>query len=738
MRDDVPVGTLLSRYRRARRLTQEVLAERAELSERTIRNLERGTDRRPQRATIDALVRALDLDHADRRRFEAAVTAAADRACPVLPDPVAGVPPDPSPHFVGREAQLDEVGCRLRESRRVAIDGLGGIGKTQLALRYIDRNGDQYADGVFWLRADMESNLLGDLASLAWHLQLPEREEPEQARRIAAALRWLREHPRWLLVLDNLEPPVEEAARRLTPSGRVGHVLATSRTPAWPVRVRLEPLALDDATSFLLRRTASSDVRAAGAIAELLGGLPLALEQAGAYVDVNGRDLASYAELLRTRLVELMGEGKPAGYPHALATTWSLSFERVEDESRAAADLLRLCSVVAADDLPATALAAGAHRLPEPLRAAAGDEVEFDRAVAHLRRYSLVERHGDGLSVHRLVQAVVRASLPAERREAWLVAAIDALHAAFPEEPEQRSERWPLCSRLLPHVLAVEGLAEGPTAEQTGFADLLQRAGGYLRLRGEYQMARRLYERALGISERVRGADHPDTATSISDLAGLLREQGEFDAARRLHERGLAIRERTLGPDHPDVAGSLNNLGCLLNDLGDYDAAREVLERAVAIRERTLGADHARTATSLNNLALALMAQGKLDAAGPLFRRALAIREGVQGADHPLTAQSMGNLGHWLRLTGDAVAARPLLERGASTLERVLGGRHPETAWCQYKLAAALQDLGEPDAACSLLESAVAAMEAALGPGHHRTVESARALAELREPGAGL
>src|SRR5262249_51489082 len=150
------------------------------------------------------------------------------------------------------------------------------------------------------------------------------------------------------------------------------------------------------------------------------------------------------------------GEGKPAGYPHTLATTWTLSFERVEEESRAAADLLRLCSVLAADDLPATALATSAHRLPEPLRAALGDEIEFDRTMAHLRRYSLVERHGESLSVHRLVQAIVHASLPAERREAWLVVAIDVLDAAFPEEPEQRSERWPLCSRLLPHVLAVE------------------------------------------------------------------------------------------------------------------------------------------------------------------------------------------------------------------------------------------------------------------------------------------
>src|SRR5262249_28242206 len=164
-----------------------------------------------------------------------------------------------------------------------------------------------------------------------------------------------------------------------------------------------------------------------------LGGLPLALEQAAAYVEASGRDLAGYAELLETRLLDLMDEGRPPGYPRPVASTWRLSFERIETESPAAAALLRLGAFLAPDDVPVTALVAGAAELPGELGCVLADALELDRTVAALRRYSLVERHGDALRIHRLVQSVVRESLPAGERARWLGAALRLLAARYPE-----------------------------------------------------------------------------------------------------------------------------------------------------------------------------------------------------------------------------------------------------------------------------------------------------------------
>jgi hypothetical protein len=348
-------------------------------------------------------------------------------------------------------------------------------------------------------------------------------------------------------------------------------------------------------------------------VAEALGGLPLALEQAAAYLEASGRDLASYAELLRTRLVELMTLGRPDDYPQPVATTWELSFERVEGECAAAACLLRLCAFLAPDDIPIGVLQANAAEVPGSVAPTLADGVAFDRAVVTLRHYSLVERSGDGLRVHRLVQAVVRESLTAGEREAWLAAAIRVLAAGFPDRPEGRPQEWPLCGRLLPHVQAVEQHAAGGAVEPRGLGALLDRAGIYLWARGEFAPGRHFSEQAVALVEREKGPDHPDTALSLSHLGYLLREDAEPSAARSVLERALAIREHVFGPDHPDTAESLNDVAGLLRQLGEGTTARRLHERALAIRERVLGPHHPATANTLNNLGFLLWEQGRPD-----------------------------------------------------------------------------------------------------------------------------
>jgi tetratricopeptide (TPR) repeat protein len=787
----------LRRLRERAALTQEQLAERAGLSPRAISALERGERQHPYPHTIQALATALDLSVEERTLLAAVVTPRGrqlalqePKARAQPPEPQAGIPPEPIARFVGRETELEQLHEQLQQHRRAAVHGLGGIGKTQLALHYLHQRRDEYPDGVFWVRADQETSLVGDLASLAWRLRLPEREEPEQARQIEAVLRWLRQHERWLLVLDNLDQPAVRAMRHwLSPGLSGGHVLTTSRSPLGPSRLGLEPLPLGVAVGFLLDRTGQDDAAAARAVAETVDGLPLALEQAAAYIEVSGRVLASYAGLLRTRMGELMREGKPVGYPLPVATTWALSFQRIEEERPAAADLLRLCAFLGSDDIPISVLQEGGSELPASLPEALGDELECDRALRALRDCSLMERQGDGLWVHRLVQWVVRESLGADQWEQWLAACARLLRATFPGEVEN-PQRWSLCARLLPHTQTMVGLTGGREVEPQALSWLLDRVASYLQTRAQYALARPLFERALAVRERVPGPNHPDTGQSLINLALLFRHQGEVTAARPLFERALAIAEGAQGTDHPEtvaclihlasqhlaegepaaarllferavaisermagprpsvastslkniadllqVQGALvaaaPNLPLLLREPGELAALRPLLERVFAVTARALGSDHPLTATSLNNLANLLQVEGDLAAARHLYERALAIRERVLGFDHPDIAHSLNSLGLVLTRQGELRAARPLYERALAIRERLLGHDHPDTASSLNNLGRLRWTNGELSAARPLLERALAVRERALGAHHPRTIRSRQRLEEL-------
>jgi tetratricopeptide (TPR) repeat protein len=654
----------------------------------------------------------------------------ARRAVP--PEPTVGIPPAPIEHLAGREADLAALHQLLGRSRRVAIHGLGGVGKTQLAIAYLSRHRSACPDGCFWLRADQSTTLLADLASLAWRVQLPERELPEQELQIEAVLRWLRDHDRWLLVVDNLDRPVAEKMRHWLPPDLPGHLIITSRSPHGLARLALEPLPMEVAAGFLLRRTGKDDAAAARDIAETVGGLPLALEQAAAYLIENDwRSLAEYAELMRRRMAELLRSGKPEDYPLPVATTWDISFQRIEQEQPAAAALLRLCAFLAPDDIPIGVLQAGADQFPDQLAVALRDEIECDRVVRTLRDYSLVARQGDSLRVHRLVQWVVRDSLATEHRARWMDRVTRLLVRAFPDEVND-PESWPLCRRLLPHAqAAIELLGrEGPDPED--ICRLMTHVAGYLRARADYARAQPLLERALESRERVLGPDHPETARSLHDLAWLVREKGEYVAARRLIERALAIRERVLGPDHPDTAWSLHNLGWLLHQLGEFAGSRSACERALEIRERTLGPDHADTASSLNALAATLRRQGELTAARLLHERALEIQIRRLGPAHPDTAWTIYALARLFREQGELTTARPLCERALEIRERVLGPDHLDVSYSLSDLSELLRAQGDLVAAQSLCERVLELQERVLGSDHAYPTTARASLAIIR------
>jgi len=412
--------------------------------------------------------------------------------------------------------------------------------------------------------------------------------------------RWLEQNGGWLLVFDNAQEP-EDLGEYLPKTGK-GHVIITSRNPNWGGTAKplsVDVFSRDESIEFIQSRTGQKD--GADALADALGDLPLALEQAGAYIEETGITLPDYLRRFQEEQKEVLKRGKLASYPATVATTWEISFERVRKKSKAGADLLHLCAFLAPDNIPKWLLVSGAKYPPKPLSSVVKNELKFDDAIAALKRYSLMTVADDSLSVHRLVQAVARDRLSEEERKRWAEAAIRLVNGAFPQE-SQDVRTWPKCSVLLPHALAAAGHSEGLEVAPEPAGRLLNQAGLYLKGRAEFDEAKSAYERALEIDEKVYGPDHPEVATMVNNLGGVLRALGDLAGAKKSYERALEIADKAYGSDHPTVAIRVNNLGGILYAMGDLEGARENLERALEIFQHFLGGDHPKTKLVRKNL----------------------------------------------------------------------------------------------------------------------------------------
>ncbi|HEX9132004.1 MAG TPA: FxSxx-COOH system tetratricopeptide repeat protein, partial [Ktedonobacteraceae bacterium] len=486
-----------------------------------------------------------------------------------------------NPFFLGRE----EVLARLRRqfqagqtkafSQPQAICGLGGVGKTQVALEYAYRHAQDY-QAIFWTRADSRDTLVAGLLEIASVLRLPERDERDQGVVVAAVKTWLSQNTGWLLILDNADDLA--LLPEFLPLPPSGHLLLTTRAQApggLATRVELETLGLDDAPLLLLRRAGllaldaslaqaePADWQAAVQLSQELGCLPLALDQAGAYLEETRCGLRQYLELYRSQRARLLRHrgGVAPDHPDSVATTWSLSFALIEQRSGVASDLLRLCALLHPDAIPEALFLRAATHLGPALATLEADPLAFNQALAVIQHYSLLRRNGreQTLSIHRLVQAVLADAMSEEEREQWRRRAIAALNMLFPSVRLQGWEQWEACSRLLPHVLSVAA-STAPQAHSLELASLLTRAADYLGQRAQYEQAEPLYQRALSIGEQALGHDHPRVAFPLYGLADLYLAQGRYAEAEALYQRALAIRSQRRGTQHLETADSLHGL----------------------------------------------------------------------------------------------------------------------------------------------------------------------------------
>ncbi len=659
--------------------------------------------------------------------------------------PIWSVPYRRNPFFTGQEGILTQLRTALTVNKTAAltqqatpqaISGLGGIGKTQIALEYSYRYGQEY-QAVLWAQADSREALVLAYSKLASLLHLSEKDATDKSVVVEAVKQWLATHTHWLLILDNADEI--ELVDDFLPAKVPGHVLLTTRAQAHGTLAHglsVQEMAPAEGALLLLRRAkvlagdatleqAPGADRTAGLeLAKELGGLPLALDQAGAYIEETGCGLEGYRQRYQRQQTTLLKRrGKlVTDHPEPVATTWLLSFTKVEEVNRAAADLLRLCAFLHPDAIPEELLAVKDVDLGPDLGTLAEDPVALDDALETLSRFSFVRRNAgmQALSIHRLVQAVLRDAMGEGQAGQWAERVVKILKHRFPDPKDLAM--WARCERYILHTqVCAEWIAHWHMTFNEA-ASLLNEAAVYLDDHAQYQQAEPLYKRALAIREEVLGPKHPNTANSLNNLAYLYFIQGKYEEAEPLYERTLTILEEVHGSKHPNTADCLNNLAGLYHEQGKYEEAEALLKRALAIREEVLGPQHPNTAQSLNHLAYFYYKQDKYEEAEPLYRRALAIREEVRGPKHPDTARSLNNLASLYDTQGKYEQAEPLYQRALAIREEILGPKHPDTATSLNNLAWLYSTQGKYEQADPLYQRALAIFEEALGPKHPNTI----------------
>ncbi|MGW7355739.1 FxSxx-COOH system tetratricopeptide repeat protein [Streptomyces sp. NPDC054802] len=642
--------------------------------------------------------------------------------------PGAGVPgvwnvPRRNPHFTGREATMTRVREGLLGGRQAvvqALHGLGGIGKTQLALEYAHRFASQY-DTVWWIDAEQADQIPVHYTELAARLGMaaPGAGTDHTTR---ALLEHLRTRERWLIVLDNADDP--GAFETLLPTGP-GHVLITSRNPGWKDLVPshgLDVFPRSDSVAYLTTSIPDIAAQQAGTLADGLGDLPLALAQAAGVI-TTGMTPDRYRQLLNDKTARLMANGGPPGYPVHLAATVDIATTRLNNDHPQAAELLRLAAFLGPDPIPTGWLETTRGRLAT-LTVDPDDFMWPQTALQLLSRSGLARVDHETFQIHRLTQAIVRDhtgeadTTAAEDDVTTLLAAIAPSEAVDPVS-------WPTWTALTSHLNArLHTAAQHPPLHQT-----LIRAARYLCVSGQARAGRDLAAALHPIWVTALGEEHPDALGIAQYLGHATADLGEYDEARRIIEDTLERRRRTLGQDHPDTLNSANDLASALDRLGEYEEARRIIEDTLERRRRTLGQDHPDTLNSANNFANALDSLGEYEEARRIIEDTLERRRRVLGQDHPDTLTSAGVLANTLDSLGEYEEARRIIEDTLERCRRVLGQDHPDTLTSANNFANALARLGEYEEARRLHEDTLEHRRRVLGQDHPDTLSSANNLA---------
>jgi tetratricopeptide (TPR) repeat protein len=687
--------------------------------------------------------------------------------------------------FIGRSDELKDLREHLTNPGNQiiatsifpnALYGLGGIGKTRLAVEYAHRFKSEYA-GLFFITSDTQASVELNLANLSDPkvLDLPEHQAREQEQKLNAVIQYLNEHKNWLLIFDNVDTP--ECAlfiqKEIIPHIHNGHILITSRLSNWSgsvSKIELGLLKEEDALELLLRSTNDRAVQtndnAQGLIlVRELDRLAMAIEQAAAYINYRKISIEAYLKIWNSHHEKMLDWHSELSehYRTSVLKTWKVTYDLLETSAK---KMLHRLAWFAPDPIPASLLDTVIEGY---------DSLELGEAISELNKFSLLtqttENGSSTFFVHRLVQDVTRQWQEKENNEEELREALHWIDDAYIGGSDD-FRNWPVLEPLTPHALSLADFAYSknitePTSrlyndigllyytkakykeseplmrrawdideknfgpEHSNVARDLNNLSALLQATNRLAEAEPLMRRALEIDEKSFGPEHPLVAIRLNNLAQLLKATNRLDEAEPLMRRALKIDEKNFGPEHPNVAIRLNNLALLLQATDRLDEAEPLMRRALEICEKSFGLEHPNVAVALNNLAQLLQATNRLDKAEPLMRRALQIDEKSFGRDHPKIAIRLNNLAQLLKATNRLAEAEPLMRRALEIDKKSLGPEHPNVAIRLNNLAALLQATDRLDEAEPLMRRALEIDVKSFGPEHPNVAGDLNNLAQL-------
>ncbi|MFE0022554.1 FxSxx-COOH system tetratricopeptide repeat protein [Amycolatopsis sp. NPDC059021] len=648
---------------------------------------------------------------------------------PEDPPPVWGNVPPRNPNFTGRGELLDQLAKRLTSGTTAvlpsAVHGLGGIGKTQMATEYIYRHLQDY-DLVWWIDAAHTTQIRAGLTELARVLGVQGATEANIAvPAVLEALRTGRPFRRWLLVFDAAESP--EVVLPFFPRNGPGEILITSRNSDWAGIARPLELAVfkrEESVELLGRRGPEIDLDDADELAEKLGDLPLAVEQAAAWRAVTGMPVHEYLRLFDESVEEILDTASAPDYEVSVAAAWNVSFEELKTRNPAAHQILHICAFFSPEPISRDLLT-GVSRVsisPE-LDAALRDPIKLARAIRDINRYGLAKiDHGSNtLQLHRLVQLVLRNRVMAPQVHARMQHGAHQLLAALdPNDPES-SRHWPRYRELLPHAYAANVLDCDDSWPRQLYINLMR----YLFEYGDHEEAARLGQQAREHFTETLGPTNPQTLEVSSRLGLYLWAIGRYAEAAELNQRTLALRMQVSGEENEETFALQRNITIDLRAQGDFAAGTKLSEEIYTKCKRMFGEDDPETLHAAYQHALSLRLSGDYRAAAELDGDTLRRRIEVLGRDHVRTFSVNSALNVDLREAGQYGQARVQQERLTENFQARYGEDQSDTVVNAFHLSVARRKDGDHDGALSLSTDALKRFRLAYGDNHATTMACA-------------
>ena len=558
----------------------------------------------------------------------------------------------------------------------------------------------------WWIPADQSALVRASLAQLAGRLGLEAAASAGIEGAAGAVLDALRKgepYRRWLLIFDNADQP--EDLNEIIPRGP-GDVLITSRNHQWQAivdNVQVDVFTRAESKEFLSRRVPKGLTESdAAALAEKLGHLPLALEQAGALLSETVMSAEEYMRLLDEQITQILAVGKPPDYPVPMTAAWRLSVAILNEQLPQALELLRCCAFFGPEPIPRDVFRRVVQTTGTSVNDLIADPILLASAVRELGRYALVRIDGQSVSVHRLVQALLRDELSPEQQDGYRHEAHLILAAGAPHSPAE-SQLWPRYAALVAHVAAPVTDLPGCRAPQVrAFAlDVVR----YLYNSGDFASCRAFAERFITRRTADSGATDPYVLDAQRHLGNALRQLGQYTEAYEIVQTTLTASSKLLGERNPLTLALRNAFGADLRAHGDFAAAQRLDEGTRELHEAVFGPADPQTLRVMSNLALDYGLNSDYIAARDLHKAVYVLqREAVSGVSANEVLNSLNGLAWDLRLCGNFIEARDLGQDAVDFGRERLGPDHLSTLGATNALSIALRRLGEYDEASDLAQ----------------------------------